>query len=174
MYFTIIENEMNKILSKDYKQNITYDILDFCDNKLIILKEKQKQMRIGEIWQIVLGNYKSFRNLKIGHESGLDLISYEKKIVIELKNRTNTDNYSSKKSNFDKLVKFKKDNPDYRCIYGCINEKTEEKTLNGKEQIIFHNNEQIEIITGYKLLTLILENNVDEIINFVKTYLNNF
>ena len=38
-----------------------------------------------------------------------------------VKNRTNTDNYSSKKSNFDKLSIFKKNNPDFTCIYATIN-----------------------------------------------------
>jgi len=72
------------------------------------LKEKQRQMKIGEIWQEVLGNYNGCINLKIGHETGLDIISHTRKFAIELKNRTNTDNSSSKKSNLDKLAIFKK------------------------------------------------------------------
>ena len=59
-------------------------------------------MKVGEIWQEALGNYDEFINLKNGHESGLDIISHTKKTAIELKNRTNTDNASSKKSNLDK------------------------------------------------------------------------
>lgn len=86
-------------------------------------------MKIGEIWQEVLGNYKDFINLKIGHESGLDIISHKNKFIIELKNRTNTDNYSSKKANLDKLARFKKNNPEYKCIYGNINHNTENKTI---------------------------------------------
>lgn len=56
------------------------------------MKEKHKQMKIGEIWEEAIGNYDGFIKLKI----------------IELKNRTNTDNHSSRKSNMNKLVKFKK------------------------------------------------------------------
>jgi hypothetical protein len=71
-----------------------------------------------------LGSYDGFINLKVGHETGLDILSHTKKIAIELKNRTNTDNSSSKKSNLDKLAKFKKNNPTYICIYANINAKT--------------------------------------------------
>jgi hypothetical protein len=63
-------------------------------------------MKIGEIWQEVLGSYKDYLNLKTGHSSGLDILSHTNKVAIELKNRTNTDNSSSKKSNLDKLAIF--------------------------------------------------------------------
>lgn len=95
------------------------------------MKEKQRQMKVGEIWQEVLGNYKGYVNLKTGHETGLDILSVNKKIAIELKNRTNTDNASSKKSNLDKLAKFKQANPDYVCIYANINADTKKKTIEG-------------------------------------------
>ena len=137
-------------------------------NKKIVLKEKQRQMKVGEIMQIILGNYDKFINLGNGHESGLDIVSHERKIIIELKNRTNTDNASSKKSNFDKLVKFKMNNPEYSCIYGCINDETEEKTNNGKIEIIKHNNIELKIYVGHKLLELIFGDNKNKIINHVK------
>lgn len=95
-YFTIIEKEIIKVLNREEKYELTYDILDTKEsktNKMIILKEKQKQMKIGEIMQITLGNYHKFENLKIGHKSGCDIRSKERKILIELKNRTNTTRY---------------------------------------------------------------------------------
>ncbi|NBV25373.1 MAG: Eco47II family restriction endonuclease [Proteobacteria bacterium] len=64
-------------------------------------------MKYGEIWQMVIGNYHKFIDLKTGHTSGLDILSTERKIVIELKNRYNTDNASSRKTNLDKLYKYK-------------------------------------------------------------------
>lgn len=99
--------------------------------KILALKEKQGQMKVGEIWQEVLGDYNGYVNIKIGHETGLDILSSSKKIAIELKNRTNTDNASSKKSNLDKLAKFKQANPDYVCIYANINADTKKKTIQG-------------------------------------------
>ena len=67
-------------------------------------------MKIGEIWEEAIGNYDGFIKLKIGNDTGLDIISKSRKIIIELKNRTNTDNHSSRKANMDKLVKFKNPN----------------------------------------------------------------
>lgn len=132
-YFKKVELIIKKILSKPENYVLTYDVLDTKKskkNKLISLKEKQRQMKIGEIWQVVIGNYKDFIDLGIGHETGLDILSNTRKIAIELKNRTNTDNASSKKSNLDKLSKFKKEHPDFTVIYANINEDTEEKTKN--------------------------------------------
>jgi hypothetical protein len=131
-YFELLDNIIQTILLRHENEVLTYDILDTeksKTHKLIALKEKQRQMKVGEIWQEVLGNYDGCINLKIGHETGLDILSHTRKFAIELKNRTNTDNYSSKKSNFDKLAKFKENNPEYLCIYANINAGTEKKNI---------------------------------------------
>jgi hypothetical protein len=76
-YLELIESKIKSILTRHENEILTYDILDTeksIKNKLIILKEKQRQMKIGEIWQEIIGNYNDFINLKIGHESGLDII----------------------------------------------------------------------------------------------------
>jgi len=131
-------------------------------------------MKIGEIWQEVLGNYDGYINLKTGHESGLDILSHIKKVAIELKNRTNTDNASSKKSNFDKLANFKKKNPEYTCIYANINADTEKKTLKGMIKNIKHNDIEIQHQVGYVFLKFILEDDIDIIIDFVKNTINKY
>jgi hypothetical protein len=125
-------------------------------------------MKIGEIWQEVLGSYNMFENLGVGHKTGLDIISHEKKIIVELKNRTNTDNASSRKANLDKLAKFKKENPDYICVYGNINDNNENKTIPGSIKNITHDGVEIKQYVGMKLLTFILEENTNRIIDFVK------
>ena len=105
-YFVKIDKLIENTMMRKVDEIFTYDILDTNmsqNNKLIVLKEKQRQMKIGEIWQIIIGNYDGFTDLKVGHSSGLDILSTSRKIAIELKNRTNTDNSSSKKSNFDKI-----------------------------------------------------------------------
>lgn len=132
-YFKNIELIIKKILLRPESDVLTYDVLDTeksKKNKLLVLKEKQRQMKYGEIWQEVIGNYKDFINLGTGHKTGLDILSNIRKLAIEVKNRTNTDNDSSKKYNLDKLAKFKKENPEYTCIYANINDDTEEKTKN--------------------------------------------
>ena len=131
-------------------------------------------MKIGEIWQEVLGNYSDCINLKKGHETGLDIMSRSKKFIMELKNRTNTDNSSSKKCNLDKLAKFKKDNPEYICIYANINDNTEEKTLHGCVKKILHNDVEIVHMIGYELFKFILGNDTDLIIDFVKNIIDKY
>jgi hypothetical protein len=104
----------------------------------------------------------------------IDIISYTKKVVIELKNRTNTDNASSKKSNFDKLANFKKKNPEYTCIYANINANTEKKTLKGMIKIIKHNDIEIQHQVCYLFLKFILQDDIDIIIDFVKNTINKY
>jgi len=176
-YLELVNNIIKNIILRFEKTKITYDILDTEKtkiNKLIALKEKQRQMKIGEIWQEVLGNYDGFINLKIGHKTGLDIISHSKKIVIELKNRTNTDNASSKKTNLSKLANFKKKNPDYECIYANINDDNEEKTIEGYKKIIIYDNVEIIHLVGYKFIKYILCNNTDKIIEFIKKSIDNY
>lgn len=129
-YYEKIEIIIKDILLRPEKDVLTYDILDTEKSKiskLLSLKEKQRQMKVGEIWQEIIGNYDGFINLKNGHKTGLDILSNKRKLAIELKNRTNTDNASSKKSNLDKLYKFKQENPEYICIYANINADTKKK-----------------------------------------------
>jgi hypothetical protein len=176
-YFELLENNIQNILLRTEKDVLTYDILDTeksKTNKLLSLKEKQRQMKIGEIWQEVLGNYNGFINLKIGHETGLDILSHTKKIAIELKNRTNTDNASSKKSNLDKLANFKKNNPDYVCVYANINANTEKKTLNGSIKKILYDGLELEHQIGYEFLKFILGDDTNVIIHFVKNTIDKY
>lgn len=176
-YFESLEKSIQDILLRPENDVLTYDILDTEKskiNKLIALKEKQRQMKVGEIWQEVLGNYNGCINLKIGHETGLDILSHTKQIAVELKNRTNTDNASSKKSNLDKLAKFKKNNPEYRCIYANVNADTEKKTLQGFIKKILHNDVEIEHQVGYQFLKFILGDDTDSIIDFVKNTIEKY
>jgi len=171
-YLQTIQNKIQHILQRPSKEEIPFDILDNemdTQNLLISLRTKQKQMKYGEIWQMVIGNYDTFQDLRIGHPTGLDVLSEQRKIVIELKNRHNTDNASSRKSNFDKLAKFKNEHPDYECIYGIINDKT----IDGTIKEISHNNQILKYYSGDKLFTLIFGNDKIKIIDFVKRICKN-
>jgi hypothetical protein len=51
-YFELLENVIQKILLRTENDVLTYDILDTVKsrtNKLLALKEKQRQMKVGEI-----------------------------------------------------------------------------------------------------------------------------
>lgn len=170
-YFKALGIKINIILARPQKQSLSYDILDIDQDKnkkLIVLEEKQKQMKMGEIWQEAIGSYDGFINLETGHETGLDIKSDARKLIIELKNRTNTDNASSKKTNRDKLTKFKKANPEFECIYANINADTETETMNTETRIIEHNGEQIKEMVGMTFLRFIFGENTTRVIEFIK------
>ena len=112
--------------------------------------------------------------MKSSHSSGLDILSRTKKIAIELKNRTNTDNASSRKTNFDKLANFKQNNPEYTCVYATINASSKKQTLKGSIKKIVHNGVTIEHHTGYACLHFILGKDTDAIIQFVKDMIDKY
>lgn len=170
-YFQRMEKIIDKIGSRPEKEVFTYDILDtkkVRTYKQICLREKHRQMKIGEIWQALIGNYQGFMDLKQGHETGLDILSPTRKIAIELKNRTNTDNASSRKSNLDKLARFKRNHPDFVCIYANINADTEKKTLGGYKRILFHDDQEIEHQVGLVFLRYIFGKDTIQIIQFIR------
>jgi|LakMenEpi03Aug12_release.lakeMendotaPanAssembly.Ray.scaffolds.fasta_scaffold70840_2 hypothetical protein len=176
-YLESLEKSIENIITRPERNDLTYDILDTeksKKNKLISLKEKQRQMKIGEIWQEALGSYEGCINLKVGHETGLDIISHTRKFAIELKNRTNTDNASSKKSNLDKLARFKRNYPDYKCIYANINADTEEKTRDSPIKKIIHDGVELEHHIGYNFLQFVLGEDTDDIIDFVKNTIDKY
>ena len=173
-YEEILKNEIHKIFDMKYNDDFIDDILlnkFFLKNKKFVDKSKkikQLQMKIGNIWQIVIGNYNKFKNLKTGDETGLDVISNDRKIIIELKNRYNTDNSSSRKTNYNKLASYKKKHLDYDCIYGVINEK---KNIKGIDKIIKIDDVYIHYLSGDKLLTFIFDKEKDDIIKLTQNIL---
>jgi hypothetical protein len=167
-----ITSLINKELKAPTKEEILSDILldlYISSHKEEIKKSlylKQIQMKIGKIWQIVIGEYKGFINLKQGHSTGLDVINENKKLIFELKNRYNTDNNSARTSNLNKLAKYKKEHDDYKCIYGIINEKITKP--NGCMHIINHDGVELYYYSGRCLLELIFEKDTNDIINTIK------
>ena len=192
-FITTFDNQLNLFSFEDYYKKIDDKVIEIFNNDQlnkectlhdILLNEyitknneiiqkayklKLVQMKIGLIWQFIIGNYKDFIDLKIGHASGLDIISQSRKIAIELKNRYNSDNASSRLSNYNKLAKFKKINPDYQCIYGIINDKKK----SGIQKIIKHNNVEIIYCSSEKLLDLIFGLEKNKIITQIKIIINN-
>lgn len=109
-YEKLINVKINKILTTMQSNKNSNDILlnNYFDNHQTEIQHslqiKHLQMKIGNIWQIAIGNYKNFNDLGIGHKSGLDIINTKQKIIMELKNRHNTDNASSRKTNYEKII----------------------------------------------------------------------
>ena len=159
------------------KNILAYFILDTERskvNKLVALKEKQRQMKIGDIWQTAVGDYKDCINLGTGHATGLDILSDRRKFIVELKNRTNTDNASSKKTNFDKLACFKIQHPEYTCIYANINDDTEEKSSQTTVKKFQHNGVELEHHVGAQFLTYIFGDHANAVVEFLKTTIDKY
>jgi len=176
-YFTKLEENVKGILQRPTKDVLAYDILDTDRskvNKMVALKEKQRQMKIGEIWQVAVGNYKDCQDLKVGHVTGLDILSDKRKFIAELKNRTNTDNASSKKTNFDKLAKFKAEHPEYTCIYANINDDTEEKSSQTTVKKFQHNGVELEHHIGDQFLKYIFGDDINAVVEFLKTTIDKY
>lgn len=176
-YFTKLGESVKEILQRPTKDVLAYDILDTEKskvNKMVALKEKQRQMKIGEIWQVAVGDYKDCINLKKGHVTGLDILSEKRKFIAELKNRTNTDNASSKKTNFDKLAKFKAEHPEYTCIYANINDDTEENTIQNTVKKFQHNGVELEHHIGNQFLKYIFGDDTNAVVEFLKTTINKY
>ena len=105
-HFSRISNdiEIDDLFLKNYKNIKT--------EKRTYKKMQQTFQRIGKAWEIILSCCKGFEKI-----SKIDFVNKDKKIYIELKNRYNTDNSSSKKTNLNKLFTFTQNNPEYTCIY---------------------------------------------------------
>lgn len=131
---------------------------------------RQLQMIEGEIAQIIFGNFCGWRNLEVGHKTGLDCKKKDKTIIVEVKNKYNTCNSGSQKATLDKLANYKKSNPKTRCVYGIVNPSKNCKNLKKK---ISHNGVELEKIQGIELFKLVFNlDGIDyssEIIDYIKT-----
>lgn len=72
-------------------------------------------MRIGRLWEVIATHHGWLKVKQI------DLINLNTKQAVEIKNSDNTDNASSRHRNYEKLLQFKSNNPEYEIIYACIN-----------------------------------------------------
>src|SRR3990167_2486462 len=146
------------------------DILDDYISKYNIIAHRDKNIKMiyGSIWEFAIGTYGNYQliNNTEFKNTGLDIINKTKKQVIELKNRTNTCNSGSKKAVIDNLTAFKKEHPEYTCIYACVNENTNDKTKIG---YISEVNKYVQMYTGMKLLKEIFNDDVDQVLNVIRT-----
>lgn len=171
VYLNQIRKLIDHLFSKPVKTSFQQDLFFLEEERLLLqqsLALKQFQMKYGELWQNVLGNYDQFENLGNGHPTGLDVLSRERKLIIELKNSWNTDNSSSRTHNYKKLSNFKKQNPEFTVIYGVINDKT----LKGTKKNIYFEDTEILYLSGQTLFDFLLGENasviVPQVIHLVK------
>ena len=165
IYTKNINEKIKKLYGKKKKKYI-YEPTLFGDNSIeniktleIAFKQKQKEMKEGELGQLIIGNWYGWEDLGVGHSSGLDCRKKDNSIIMDVKNKWNTCNSGSKKALFDKLAKYKKENPSTRCIWAIVNEKPGCKQLHEK---IIYNGVEIEKIQGAELFKLVFSvNNIN-------------
>ena len=155
-----METEISKLLSKPIKTKQNTDII-LSNNYLNEISKANKlktlQMSLGRIHELCATFYNWEKVPKI------DLVDNNRKIALELKNRDNTDNSSSRYRNCEKLIEFKQNNPDYELYYICINspKKQNEKNIEFK-------GEKITFLFNEKALEFLYGSNYQNVINIIK------
>lgn len=180
-YIMRIHTLMNILFQKKNKEYV-HEPTIFGDNSKenikmleISFKQRQKQMKEGELAQLIIGNWFGWEDLGVGHSSGLDCRKKDMSIIMDVKNKWNTCNYGSQKALFDKLSKYKKENPKTRCVWAIVNPKPGCKKLCEK---IMYNGVEIEKIQGIELFKLVFSvGKIDystQIINIIKYYISKY
>lgn len=175
-------NTLINILFQMKNKEYVHDPTMFGDNSKenikmleIAFKQRQKQMKEGELAQIIIGNWIGWQDLGVGNSSGLDCRKKDMSIIMDVKNKWNTCNSGSQKALFDKLTKYKKENPQTRCVWAIVNPKPGCKKLCEK---IMYNDVEIEKIQGVELFKLVFSvgniNYSTQIINIVKYYISKY
>ena len=160
-------SEIQKIINKPIKLKPSNDLILgalFKPQMVEAHKLKILQMRLGKIWE-VLSEYYGFIKVK-----KIDLIHPVRKIAIELKNRTNTDNSSSRYRNYQKLLEFKEQHPEFKLYYVCINDRRSStiggNETQGKEEKLLANG--ITFVCGETALKLLYGEDYKMIIELIK------
>lgn len=154
----IIEPVLNDIAMNNFIKNNTNSYRQFSRfNNLF--------SNVGRLWQMVIGDYQDNQNLLTGHPSGLDIMNTREKFAMELKNKYNTDNSSSKKQNLCKLSEFKRLNPDYKCIYGVINEKDRKDKI----YTFIENEQELTYMSGEYLFKYLFKEDRDAVVGVVQS-----
>src|SRR5438093_11043356 len=168
---TELSDIFNKVVNRQINDNsISNDILfmnlhsDAVKSMNVIGKMAHKnthfKMRIGQMWEIVFTLF-GFQKLP----TGLDVINYDRKIIIELKNNWKTDNYSGKKFKFAALRNYKRDHPDFEVIYGCVND------FKIRDYI---NTDGVRVLTGHALLRHILAKDMEFVVETLQSLISDY
>ena len=143
------------------------------DNKR--LKDKQINNKIGELHQYLLENAKNYcKSNNIDKSLKVDVMKKDYSVFIEVKNKYNTMNSSSKESAINKLKKIKNKYTDSLCLIGIINGRNYKKKIS--------ENPEIWEYSGEELFSLIFKNKdyyqmvnnciIDSLKNWIEEYRN--
>lgn len=135
------------------------DIKAWITNEELRQGDKTVNNRVGNFHQMLLGKVEGWEDLGTGHPLEIDLKKEDDSVFIELKNKFNTMNSSSKSKCWDKLEAVAEKYPESTVYWAYIiskngdsGEKAWEYTRQGNSFF----NERIKVIWGknvYKLVT---------------------
>lgn len=115
--------------------------LEFDNNRL---KDKQVNNKIGELHEYLLANCNKFCKANdIDKNLQVDIMKKDYSIFIEVKNKYNTMNASSRESTINKLKKIKEMYPDSLCLIGIINGKNYIKQIDSSPEIFEYSGEEL-------------------------------
>lgn len=129
-------------------------------------QQRQLDMLQGHIFQSIFGCVQGSVDMGNKDDTGLDIVNNQNKYVLEVKNAYNSDNSSSRDSNYNKLYKYKEKHNDYRCIYAVVNDN--KNHINGRHFLICYKEYEIEYMSGNKLFEFVFGKDYEYIIEFIK------
>lgn len=124
---------LNRVILKPYVVKYPTDvILTNVPNSVVETAYKYKiiQQRIGDAW----GEVPKLYGWQQG-ENGVDLMNTTTKQAAEVKNNASTDNSRSRRANFETLLEFKRNHPDYELLYVIINDKSDKDVMKYNNRI---------------------------------------
>ena len=124
--------------------------------KLQILRQ-----RIGFAWELVLTDFGFER-----HPAGIDLINRRQRIAIELKNSCRVSSVA-KRNAFKMLTEFRRQHPNYRVIFACINYRNRNQGGTTRHGVVRY-------MKGRSFLTFVLKTRKDQIVRRLKTAARTF
>ena len=112
------------------------------DNKR--LKDKQINNKIGELHQYLLENVKDYCKANdVDKSLKVDVMKKDYSVFIEVKNKYNTMNSSSRESTVNKLKKVKNKYSDSLCLIGIVNGKNYKKKVSDSPEVWEYSGEEL-------------------------------
>ena len=154
-----------KLIFDVYTKQIS--LQGWLDSEINRQKDKSRNNKICEFHQKVLGKVPGWQDLKIGSPYGVDLKNDDNTVFIELKNKFNTLNSSSSLATMLKLENIIHEHPNAKAYICYIVEKKykskdkiwhvkeNRENSDGSKVTIDHCNENIKLVSGYKVYELV-------------------
>jgi hypothetical protein len=140
-------------LIKKSTDKIIYNLTDEAWYKFdnVRLKDKQINNKIGELHEFLLAKSKNYVKCNsVDKNIQVDIMKTDKSVFIELKNKYNTMNNSSKLQTIERLKDIKHKYPESLCLIGIINGKN-----NSSSKKKISSNPEIWKYTGEELFNLV-------------------